>query len=91
MIVLRGRKGGKKTQDILAIIAAWNKDEEVSAQEVQKWLEEIDSMFETFRVNENLMAVLRDNNFSIEAKTGECMKEQKSFLSCGDRYITYAV
>lgn len=52
------------------MIAAWNKDEEVSAQEVQKWLEEIDSMFENFRVNENLMAVLRDNNFSIETKTG---------------------
>lgn len=76
----------KKKQDLLALIRAWNEAEELSADEVQKWLDEIELMYEHFRTDERFMAILNDNNFGVEKKMEECVKVLKKYrLSLNSR------
>lgn len=66
-------------QNILDLIRSWNEAEEISQEEVQKWIEEIEKMYDSFRENERFMAVLNDNNFTIEKKMEECVKVLKKY------------
>lgn len=73
-----GSSSGTRTstpeQNILDVIRRWNQQEELSAEEAQKWLEEINRMFESFQADERFMAVLRDNTFTSELKQEEYRK-----------------
>lgn len=61
-------------QDILDVIHRWNQKEELSAEEVQKWLQEIEKMFAVFVADERFMAVLRDKTFTTDVKFDEYRK-----------------
>ena len=61
-------------QDILDVIHRWNQKEELSAEEVQKWLQEIEKMFSVFVADERFMAVLRDKTFTTDVKFDEYRK-----------------
>jgi type I restriction enzyme R subunit len=61
-------------QDILEMIRRWNEREELSAEEVRKWMSEIQKMFESFKADTRFMAVIHDNTFTNELKHEEWRK-----------------
>ena len=61
-------------ENILDVIRRWNKQEELSAEEVHKWLAEINCMFTSFVEDERFMAVMRDRTFTNELKQEEYRK-----------------
>lgn len=69
----------KHKRDILDIIRKWNEAEDLSTEEVHKWLEEIGKMFESFRQNTTFLAVIKDNTFTPEDKMKEYMKVLKIY------------
>ena len=73
----RGANGTRTStpeQNILDVIHRWNQQEALSAEEVQRWLTEINQMFESFASDIRFMAVLRDNTFTNELKQEEYRK-----------------
>jgi len=60
--------GGTNRQNLLDIINRWNSQEQLTAEEKQKWQEEIEKMFDTFRSDESFMAVMRDTTFTFDVK-----------------------
>ena len=61
-------------QSVLDIIKRLNEKEELTAEEIKKWKDEIFMMFDTFKQNQSFMAKLRDDNFSSEQKLREYYK-----------------
>lgn len=61
-------------QSVLDIIKRLNDKEELTAEEIRKWKDEILIMFDTFKQNQPFMAKLRDNNFSSDEKQREYIK-----------------
>ena len=61
-------------QSVLDIIKRLNDKEELTAEEIRKWKDEILFMFDTFKQNQSFMAKLRDDNFSSEEKLREYSK-----------------
>lgn len=76
-----GEPGGKEKhkKSILEIIQAWNREEELSQEDVKMWLVEIGKMFEAFRQNAKFMAVIKDNTFPPEVKMKEYVKVIKQY------------
>ena len=58
---------------VLEIIQLLNAKEQLTAEEIKKWKDEILVMFDTFKQNASFMAKLRDDNFSSEDKMREYM------------------
>ena len=69
-----GNSSSTPEQDILEMIRRWNEREELSAEEVQKWLSEIRKMFDSFQADTRFMAVIHDKTFSSELKQEEYRK-----------------
>lgn len=61
-------------QSVLDIIKHLNDKEELTAEEIKKWKDEILAMFDTFKQNQPFMAKLRDDNFSSDEKLREYNK-----------------
>lgn len=61
-------------ESVLDIIKRLNDKEELTAEEIRKWKDEILIMFDTFKQNQPFMAKLRDNNFSSDEKQREYIK-----------------
>lgn len=61
-------------QSVLDIIKRLNDKEELTAEEIRKWKDEILAMFDTFKQNQPFMAKLRDDNFSSDEKLREYNK-----------------
>lgn len=61
-------------QSVLDIIKRLNDKEELTAEEIRKWKDEILIMFDTFKQNQPFMAKLRDDNFSSDEKLREYNK-----------------
>ena len=66
-------------QSVLDIIKRLNEKEELTAEEIKKWKDEIFMMFDTFKQNQSFMAKLRDDNFSSEEKLREYNKVLKKY------------
>lgn len=65
---------GKPDQNVLEIIKQLNEKEELTAEEIKKWKDEILAMFDTFKQNHSFMAKLRDDNFTADDKLREYNK-----------------
>ena len=76
-----GPAGGKEKhrQDILAIIKAWNDAEQLTQDEVEKWLVEIGELFKWLAAQERFMAVIKDNVFTPDMKLAEYTKVLKVY------------
>ena len=59
---------GKSIEEVLAILKALNDKEQIKASLARIWLKEIGDMFQEFQKDEELMAYLKDRNYSEEEK-----------------------
>ena len=64
---------------IMDMLRRWNKREELTAEDVERWQAEIDKMFETFMVDDRFMAVMRDSTFSLDMKQEEYRKQVNKY------------
>lgn len=65
--------------DILDIIRSWNDREQLTQEEVRKWLAEIGRLFRWLLGQERFMAVIRDNTFLPDTKLAEYSKMLKVY------------
>jgi len=70
-----GTRTSTPEQNILEVIRRWNAKEELSAEEAQRWLSEVNQMFASFASDTRFMAVLHDNTFTNELKQEEYRKQ----------------
>jgi len=66
-------------KDILAIIQAWNEREQLSQEEVRKWMAEVGKMFAWLLGQDRFMAVIRDDTFLPDTKLTEYSKVLKVY------------
>lgn len=71
---MSGTRISSPEQNILEVLRRWNEKEDLSAEEVQRWLSEINQMFASFRSDTRFMAMLHDNTFTNELKQDEYRK-----------------
>lgn len=65
---------------VLDVINRLNEKEELTAEEIKKWQDEILAMFDAFKQNAPFMAKLRDDNFSSDDKLREYNKVLKKYI-----------
>lgn len=54
--------------NLLQLIQRWNRTEQLTAEEIQKWRDEILKMFEDFHSDARFMAKIEDDNFTSDQK-----------------------
>ena len=71
--------GNPKQQSLIEMLKLINEREQLTAEEIQKWQEEIDRLFDYLKTDGRFMALLRDKTFSDEKKSDEYMTVLKRY------------
>jgi len=70
---------GKSMDQVLSILQSLHDREQITAMQAQLWLKEIGLMFQYIKRDEQLCAILRDENYSDEEKLSEYKRVQSRY------------